>query len=366
MQGPSEITVHKRSIALHYGLLIAGMAAVATASASESASPPARRFALDNGVVRFEVTDAFGGRGLAWHLRGEPNVLKTGQAVQAQPRPAVSPQAGDIAYLGHDVWVGPQSQWWLHQDANPQRRDAAANWPPDPFLSLAQTRVVERGDDKVVLEGGPSPVSGVRLRKTFALSPLAPDTLALTIQARNIRSTPVAWGLWFNTRVAASTRVFVPVAAAQDFDLQPATPGPGIEAPQHQWTAGLFELTARSADADTVQRGKYRLQPSAGWMAGFVGRQVLLIRFEHQPRERIHPEQGQVELYLEAPSRAPGDGLLELEVHAPYRTLAPGQSMEAGERWTLLHYDGPDTPQAQRAFLCRQAPSLGLAGACGP
>ena len=350
-----------RTILLHCSLLFACVGA----QASEPTSPATGRLVLDNGVVRFEATQAYGGRGLAWHRQGEPNVLKIGEAVHAQPEPAVSAQAGDIAYLGHDVWVGPQSQWWLHQDANAERRQAAANWPPDPFLSLANTRLVEHSKRQIVLEGEASPVSGVRLRKTFAFSPRHPNTLSLTAEARNVRATPVAWDLWFNTRVAASTRVFVPVAAAEDFDLQAAAPQPGIEAPQHQWMGGLFELTGQWANADTVQRGKYRLQPSAGWMAGFAGRQVLLIRFEHQPRERIHPEQGQVELYLDAPARAPGDGLLEMEVHAPYRTLAPGGRMRAGERWTLLDYDGPDTPQAQRAFLCEQGPRLGLDHACG-
>ena len=154
-------------------------------------------------MVRFEATEAFGGRGVAWHLQGEPNVLKIGEAVQAQPHPEVSAQSGDIAYLGHDVWVGPQNQWWLHQDANPERREAAANWPPDPFLSLAETRLVGRTDRKIVLEGGDSPVSGIRLRKTFALSPRESNTLSLTAEARNVRSTPVSWDCLLYTSDAA-------------------------------------------------------------------------------------------------------------------------------------------------------------------
>jgi len=321
--------------------------------------------ALDNGVVRLEVTPAFGGRVLAWHLAGEPNVLKIGvDAIREHPSPSWSAAAGDIAYLGHDVWVGPQSQWWLHQDANPARRQAAANWPPDPYLSLATTRVVKHDAQQIALEGVESPVTGVRLHKQFRLAPDAPDTLLLDAQAHNIRQTPVSWDLWFNTRVAANTRVFVPVASPQtDIDLAPST-DTGTVAPQHQWHAGMFTLTAQQRDAPEIQRGKYRVQPSAGWMAGFAGHQVLLIRFAHQPRAKIHPEQGQIELYLDAPSRAPADGLMEMEVHAPYRQLAPGQVMQAAERWTLLRYDGPDEASAQRAFLCQQAGRLALEDAC--
>ncbi|HEY0332836.1 MAG TPA: DUF4380 domain-containing protein [Stenotrophomonas sp.] len=336
---------------------------LAAASAADPASA-VKRLELTDGDITFQATNAFGGRVLAWHLVGEPNVLKIGAAVDTQPTPLVSAASGDIPYLGHDVWVGPQSQWWLHQELNAERRQAAANWPPDPFLSLAATRVVARDAHRITLEGRQSPVSGVRLRKHFSLAADEPATVLLTAEARNVRAAPVSWDLWFNTRVAASTRVFVPVAAAEDFDLK-AVLEQGIDAPQHRWTGGLFELTGQWSDSDSVQRGKYRLQPSAGWMAGFSGRQVFVIRFEHQPKARIHREQGQVELYLEARSRAPGDGLLEMEVHGPYETLQPQARMQATERWTLLHYDGPDTPQAQRAFLCEHAPRLALAHACG-
>ncbi|HLT43821.1 MAG TPA: DUF4380 domain-containing protein, partial [Luteimonas sp.] len=57
----------------------------------------------------------------------------------------------------------------------------------------------------------------------------------------------------------------------------------------------------------------------------------------------------------------PDSGLLELEVHAPMRTLAPGGSMAAGETWTVFPYDGPDTLEAQRAALLQALDSLGLA-----
>jgi len=338
-----------------------------------AAIPPAfgedapQTLVLDNGSVRLEATTAFGGRVLSWHLANEPNVLKIGQeAIRTQPRPDWSANAGDIPYLGHDIWVGPQSQWWVHQDVNPARRKAAANWPPDPYLSLAPSRVISHDRQQFVLEGAASPVTGVQIRKHVSLSNASADTVMFEAQARNVRDTPVAWDLWFNSRVAASTRVFVPVASAQqDIDLTPST-DPGTTTPVHAWNQGMFVLAAAQSDSPAIQRGKYRLQPSAGWMAGFAGHQLFLIRFEHQPRERIHPEQGQIELYLDAPSRMPAEGLLEMEVHAPYRSLPPGQTMQANERWTLLRYDGPDDAVAQRAFLCQQSARLSLANACAP
>ncbi|WP_068830160.1 DUF4380 domain-containing protein [Xanthomonas cerealis] len=67
-------------------------------------------------------------------------------------------------------------------------------------------------------------------------------------------------------------------------------------------------------------------------------------------------------IYLDALASDPGGGLLEIEAHAPYRTPAPGQTMQAEEQWTLLDYAGGDDPAQQRSVLCRHAAAL--AGAC--
>lgn len=339
----------------------------ASVCAEELASSPKaaiERIQLHNEVIELSATPALGGRVLSFNLRGHPNVLKTGIAVDQQPGPEVSATAGDIPYLGHDVWVGPQSQWWLHQQVNPARKAAAAVWPPDPYLSLATTRTVTRSGDQLILEGVPSPVTGVQLRKRVALSSTRADTVEVEATARNIRKQLIAWDLWFNTRVAASTRVFVPVANGADIRVQPPTEA-GTTAPTYRHHEGVFVLSADTRQDGLTQRGKLLLQPSAGWMAGFAGGQVLVIRFTHQPLAAIHPEQGQVELYLDAPPQHPEQGLLEMEVHAPYRQLAPGAQMQAQEQWTLLRYSGPDEQQAQRQFLCSKAKELGLRNACG-
>lgn len=318
------------------------------------------KIVLDNGTLRLTVTPALGGRVLGLQRTGKANFLKIGEAVESLPRPRAAADADDIAYLGHDVWVGPQSEWWLHQQVNPARRLARANWPPDPYLGLATTQVVQRTPALLALAGVESPVSGVQLRKRFALSSERPDSIEVQAEARNVRDQPVAWDLWFNTRVPAATRVFVPVSGDADVRVQPNAEG--FDIPAHVNAGGMFVLSA--TDDPGAQRGKFLLQPAAGWMAGFQGRQVLVIRFAHQPREHIHPEQGLVELYVDAPAGDAASGLLEMEVHAPYRQLAPGASMQAAERWTLLRYDGPDEAAAQRRFLCGQAATLALEGAC--
>lgn len=306
------------------------------------------RIQLRSHEAVLEVTPALGGRVLAFGLAGHPNLIKVGDPVVSRPAPDVSATADDIGYLGHDVWLGPQSGWWSDQDANPARRAARAVWPPDPYLAFAQTRVVAQSPERLVLEGIDSPVTGVRLLKSFAFDPADPSTLEVSAFARNIRDRPVSRDLWFNTRTSAATRVYVPVADAADVRVEAAE----AMAPAWRIDGGVFSFLPPST-ASTLRRGKVLLQPSAGWMAGFAHGQAFVIRFEHQPRSAIHPQQGQVELYLDHGEDIAA-GLLEMEVHAPYRTLAPGEAMQARERWTVLRYDGADTPRAHLAFLCRR------------
>lgn len=315
------------------------------------ASQP-ERIRLQSPEAVLEVTPALGGRVLHFAAPGAPNLLKVGAEVDTQPFPEVSADAEDIGHLGHDVWLGPQSGWWTNQSVNPGRRDARAPWPPDPFLSFAVTHVLERDANRLVLEGIDSPVSGVRLRKTFGLDPEDPATVVLHVVARNIRDQPIARDLWFNTRASAAMRVYVPVADERDVRIQSHQ---GMASPAWRIEAGLFALRAPPlADGIDTRRGKVFLQPSAGWMAGFADGQAFIIRFERHALDRIHPEHGQVELYVDH-GDDPATGLLELEVHAPHRTLAAGETMAASERWSVLRYDGEDDPAAHAEFLCAVA-----------
>jgi len=322
----------------------------AFAAGAAQAQVPAHH--LDNGTVRATVTDAIGGRLLAFSLVGKPNFLLVDERA-GDPAAAVDHTSGNVGYLGHEVWIGPQSAWWQHQDRNPARAAAKAPWPPDPYLSLARYAIKARSATAIDLESPASPVNGVQLRKHYALVEGQPNSLILQAQASNRRSTGVAWDLWFNTRVRPDTRVYLPVAAREDVRLEPAG------ALAYTLTDGVLSLDM-PAPGQGAQKGKLFAQPAAGWMVGFHGGQAFVVQFAHQPRAAIHPEQGQVELYHDIDLATPGKGLLEMEVHAPYRRLAPGASMRAAERWTILPYDGANTRAAHLAFLRAHATSLGL------
>jgi hypothetical protein len=340
------------------GLLFA--AGAHAAPASMPTAMPVHQ--LDNGTVHADVTDAIGGRLLSFALAGQPNFLKI-DPTAGDPDARIDAATDNVGYLGHEIWVGPQKQWWDHQDVNPARAAAHANWPPDPYLSLARYSVGHDGKAGVTLTSPASPVSGLQLEKRYALVPGKPHSLQVDVGATNRRARQVAWDIWFNTRAHGDTRIYVPVARKEDVSQQAIETKPGIAPLTWTLEGGVFSLDRPTPAQDARHRnGKMLLQPAAGWMAGFHGGQVLVIQFALQPRAAIHPDQGQVELYNDYPPDDVSKGLLEMEVHAPYVRLAPGQRMAASELWTLLPYAGADTRAAHIAFLRTHANELGLDG----
>jgi len=317
---------------------------------------------LDDGQLQVAVAPDLGGRVVHLSLPGRANLLKVGSALAEVPPPEPAADGVDIPYMGHVLWIGPQSAWWLDQDVNPARRAAKAPWPPDPWLAYGRNRILEQSADALALEGVDSPVSGLRASQRFRLAGKAPATVVLEAEATNIRDRDVRGDLWFNTRLPAASRVFVPVARPEDARLRADEDG-FFAGPVAWWEDGLYSLQAEPPpEGRGGRRGKVFIAPSAGWIAGFNAGQLLLIRFQRQPGELIDPEHGQVEVYQQWHHDDPDAGLLELEVHAPVRTLAPGATMHAGETWTVFAYDGPDTLEAQRAALLEALRSLGLDG----
>ncbi len=331
---------------------LACLCVISLASAHAASQLPSHR--LDNGVVQARIAGPAGGRLLSFALAGKPNVVLVDETA-GDPDAAPNAASGHVPYQGHEVWIGPQSEWWVHQDVNAARAAAKAPWPPDPWLSLAKYTLVERTRDEIVLDSPASPVSGIQLRKRYALVADKPHSLRLEAVATNRSGKQAGRDIWFNTRVPAHTMAYVPVAARDDVRIEPAG------ALRYTLDGGLLSLDL-PASGEPARKGKLFVQPSSGWLAAFRDGQLLVIQFAHQPHAAIHPAQGQVELYQDVDAAAPAKGMLELEVHAPYVELAPGQAMRASELWTILPYDGPATRDGHLEFLRRQAAQLGISG----
>lgn len=335
-----------------FTLALALIGAVHTAA--QAAAPiPAHR--LDNGSITVLASEAAGGRVLSFGLSGKANVLHVDETAGDADAP-VNAATGYIRYQGHEVWVGPQKTWWTDQDVLPDRAAAKASWPPDPFLTLAPYSLMQRTPSELVVQSLPSQVTGIQLRKRYAFVKNRPNSLQLEVTATNIRKKKVVRDIWFNTRVRVDTHVYVPIAAEGDVRMQSPE---GVDPIRYTMKDGFVSVDLPEPDA-AVRKGKLFIQPAAGWMAGFHSAQAFIIQFPLQPRGAIHPDQGQVELYHDVAPGDPVSGMIEMEVHAPLRTLAPGRSMRASERWTVLPYDGPPTREAHLAFLRQHARHLGL------
>jgi Domain of unknown function (DUF4380) len=309
---------------------------------------------------KFEVviTPDAGGRVLSLAGTGQNNFLKIGDIAQEKLLANIDANAGFVPYFGHEVWFGPQSEWWTHQSVNPQRREMKAMWPPDPFSVLTKNHIITQSADKIVLSSQTSPVTGLAVEKTFALVADDPRQLDLIVKAKNGRNTEVAWDIWFNTRSFPQTRIYAPVDATTEVRTM-AWPSAESVPVNYDIDDNLLSLRLENPpEGKSKLMGKILFQPTDGWFAAFNKKQLLIVQFPYLPIEKIHPEQGQLEFYMEYSPNDDKLGVLEMEVHSAYKKLKPGEAMQARERWTLIQYSGDESIDAQREFLKEQLKGL--------
>ena len=269
---------------------------------------------------------SLGGRVVIFRAGEGPNVL---DAHWKEPFPPPSIEAPFEAWNGRVVWVGPQSAWWTRQDLLPERKQARAVWPPDPFNELARYEVLEKTATRVHMRGPVSPVTGLELDQEIEL--VGERKARLRVVATNRRETPVAWDLWPNTRVQPSGTPYVPLDPGAPPRFDDAVDG-AIGPYPHQITGGWlsFEPGHHPKRGFVDLRAKAFVRPAQGLIAYFLERQVFLKRAAIVPPVRLHPEQAFIELYRGA---GRGGDILELEMHGPYETLAPGASTSFEETW---------------------------------
>jgi hypothetical protein len=324
---------------------IALISAVAAAG-GEPGPAPAALVTLENGRVALGLLPSLGGRVVVFRASTGPNVL---DAHWKEPFPPPSLDTPFEPWNGHVVWAGPQSAWWTRQDLLPERKQAKAVWPPDPFNEVARYEVLEKTAARVHMRAPASPVTGLAIDQEIEL--LGESTVRLRTVATNRRDTPVAWDLWPNTRVLPSGAPYVPLEAGAPPRFDDAVDG-AIGPYPHRITGGwlTFEPGHRPVAPFTELRAKAFVRPARGLIADVLDRQVFLKRAPMVPPERLHPEQAFIEMYRGA---GRGGDILELEMHGPYETLVPGASMQFEETWELLDYDGPPEAEARVAFLGR-------------
>ncbi|MBN2104264.1 DUF4380 domain-containing protein [bacterium] len=301
-----------------------------------------------NGSTEIGILPDVGGRIVILRRDGCENLLKSVPETWNEPeseRPvpdALHPVMK--AYMGQIVWLGPQSDWWIQQNVNQTLKDQAAQWPPDPYLIYGKYRILSQSDSSILIQGSESPVSGLQLQKEIRID--CDGKVHFLVTGQNVRDENVCWDLWCNLRTSGFNRCYVPVLDTSDIRIS------------HEYVAkktvpyailnGYFTFIPDISSKER-QTAKAFIYPNTGKIAAFQNNQVLLIHFERLNRSQIHPNQGHVEIYQDTGPFS--DALLELEHHAAYLCLSPGDSLSAEEVWEIVPYMGEASPDAHTVFL---------------
>jgi hypothetical protein len=186
------------------------------------------------------------------------------------------------------------------------------------------------------MKGPPSEFSGVELTKSINITD--DNKVKFHVSAKNIRNTPVSWDLWLNTRIDGYARCYVPLCDPVKVRVD------GKETGEQDMSSFLHDKDYYYIEPLPPSRGKHSRWAKAfipadkGFIAGFTSGQVFIIKFKKHAPEKIHPEHSLVEIYNYTNLNRE-DALTELEYHAPYVNLAPGESMETYEEWELYPFD---------------------------
>ncbi|MFO7447155.1 MAG: DUF4380 domain-containing protein [Ignavibacteriaceae bacterium] len=306
---------------------------------------------LSNDKIEVGILPEIGGRIVLLRKPGFNNILKSDERFWNNPekqKPEISAFSEFVAVGGHITWVGPQKEWWIHQNLNENRRKERANWPPDPYLIFGKNEIISKSHNSVKMMGPESPVSGVRLLKEISIDDEGIVTVKTT--AENIRDEIVQWDLWMLTRLDGFAKAFVPIEENGILELlisETATTEPTPYKVEDKYFT-FYPSVPVEPKKEQVQEA--HLNASEGYIAGFSEEQMLLIKFEKLDKDLIHSSHGLVELYNSI-NETGDERLLELEVHGAYKILSPGETMSLTETWELAAYQDKNNAADQIKFL---------------
>ena len=304
---------------------------------------------LSKGSLIVKILPHIGATLVSLEKGASGNLLKSDSTLWDDKQiPELSAYSDFKAYNGHTIWVGPQNDWWIKQNLNIARRDSAAPWPPDPYLIYGEYKELRKSTNALSLESPESPISWVTVKKDVAIN--EDESVFLNTAFTNITDKPISWDIWYNTRVDGYSKVFVPVASENDVRVAPVL-SDICQGMPYEIKDGFFTYkTVAPETAFCERRSKSFIYPSRPWMAAFIGNNLLIVRFEHHDRKAIHPEQALIEIYNHT-DHDDSIALMELEYHSAYKTIKPGEIMEAWEVWKVYENTNVKTDDARIAFL---------------
>lgn len=288
---------------------------------------------ITNSDVTVGIIPEIGGTIVYVSKQGSPNLIKSNPELwDISKKPIVDAHTDFVPYCGHTVWLGPQKEWWSHQNLNLERKCAAADWPPDPYLYISEYLVVQKSKSTIHLVGKHSPISGVTIEKEIAINPDGSILVQATV--RNTGTVSCSWDVWHNTRFDGMCKVYV-ATKRENVRVVPVLSETSGEMP-YEFSIDGFSYCPQKPHAPLKELSSkafiYPIVPQIRIETPFYQMQI---HFEMHKKDQIHPDQGLVEIYNHT-ELTDGNDLLEVEYHSPYKTLEVGEEMSSWEVWNII------------------------------
>ena len=321
-----------------------------TGKAAAEYSNPDSLVVLNNEYLTLKILPFAGGRIVSLERNGGENILKTDESLWNYRFKKPLAQLilnRKIPFNGHIVWVGPQSEWWTHQDINEKLKESAATWPPDPYLIYGNFKVVKQRKNFVELRGPKSKYTGVQLTKKIKLGD--DGEVYFNVEAENISPEEIAWDLWLNTRMDGFVRVYVPINNKTNLRVKYRDDESYDKMPYEIKGGYFYFKTKMPVNGKNKIDGKAFIYPDYDKIFAFKDDVMFVIQFRRYAKERVHPDQGLIEIYNSADSN--GESLMELEYHTPYEKIKPGSKISGYEIWEVVDYKDGNAIEDQIRFI---------------
>lgn len=291
---------------------------------------------ISNAGVKVGIIPEIGGTIVFLSKENSSNLIKSNPDLwDISKKPIVDENTDFVPYCGHTVWLGPQKEWWIHQNINQQRKNDAADWPPDPYLYIAEYSVIQKTSSAIHLESKHSPVSGVTIEKEIAVNPDGSVFIQATV--KNTGTKECSWDIWHNTRFDGMCKMEVPTQES-DVKVVPVLNEQSTEMP-YSIVEGKFMYNPQKPQIEFSERSsKTFIYPTKPEITIHTKDYDVQVLFSKHQREEIHSEQALVEIYNHT-EHGENNDLLEIEYHSPYKTLKVGESMSSWEVWKINKKD---------------------------
>ncbi len=212
--------------------------------------------------------------------------------------------------FGSTFWTSPQKEW---------------NWPPVPEYDKNPYTVDECSDSHLLLTSQVSERMKYRIRKEFTVN-AADNVIAVTYTIINESNETRQVAPWEITRVANDGGLIF-----FDAPIDGITP------------AGLLSFEAKDGAvwyrADEAPRNRKINADGKGWLAYCSNGLLMVKQFDDLTPEQPAPGEAEIQVYVNMRKT-----YIELESQGAYTTLEPGGQLHWTVRWSILPFEGENTP----------------------